>query len=448
MRLGRSITFLATIAIATVSALVMVGATIVTIVVVMAMDEDNSSIGATSAVQTLKEAIARDAQGRLMVEPNGKLAALARNYPSFWYVVSDDRTTLLSGEVPGQNSQETPVRQSRIKYAQFEFLSDEKRLVGVAVSEETRAGQVLIEAGGLPLSMLENTLIVLSNNGPLLVLYGLILLATIASAVLVMPRLIARPVRQAAAEAEAIDGVPGGRRLADAGTPAELKPLVGAFNRALERIDAAAASQRNFLSNAAHELRTPLTKLRMKLEGVPDETIRASLVADVQHLSATVTTLLHLARLSGQPLAFAPVDLVALCRAAVAEVAPTALDRDIDIDFRADDPVVVVRGAEAAIRAAVTNLIENALRHAKATPSIVVEVTAPGRIRVIDSGCGIAVETRDVVLRPFIRGGHDDTEGAGLGLAIVAQVMSMHGGSVTIDETPGGGATFTLTFPA
>ncbi|MBA1914407.1 sensor histidine kinase, partial [Escherichia coli] len=86
--------------------------------------------------------------------------------------------------------------------------------------------------------------------------------------------------------AEMIDGVSDGRRLPEDNAPAELLPLVVAFNRALSRIDVASRAQRNFLSNAAHELRTPLTNARTMLELVQDSPLRARLIAENQKLSS------------------------------------------------------------------------------------------------------------------------------------------------------------------
>jgi signal transduction histidine kinase len=260
---------------------------------------------------------------------------------------------------------------------------------------------------------------------------------------IVVPVLIARPVRRVAASAEAIDGVPGGRRLPEEGAPVELLPLVLAFNRALARIDRASTAQRQFLSNAAHELRTPLTNVRTSLEGVADRELRCTLINEVQKLSATVTTLLQLARLSVEPTEMTRINLVALARTVVAEHVPMALQRGCRIRFRDPGHAVWVRGSATAIGVALSNLLRNAFQHGGSQAQVTVEVRAPAALTVIDHG-GRAGQGAGHEARP---GDRTQGEGTGLGLAIVSQVMAIHSGTVAIRQTPGGGTTVALELP-
>ncbi|WP_379063950.1 sensor histidine kinase [Mesorhizobium sp. UC74_2] len=222
--------------------------------------------------------------------------------------------------------------------------------------------------------------------------------------------------------------------------------MVAAFNTALMRIDAAFAAQRNFLANAAHELRTPLTKMRLKLERLPDGELRDGLIRDTKRLGSIVTTLLQLARLSGQSLTFADMDLAAVARAVVSDQVPMALKHGIDIELRSPARPVSLSGSEAAIRVALENLLLNAVRHAVGTKLIVVEALSPAEIRVVDYGPGIPSDERRDVLQPFVRGRDREGEGTGLGLAIVDQIMNAHGGTVALGETEGGGLTVRLSF--
>ena len=137
---------------------------------------------------------------------------------------------------------------------------------------------------------------------------------------------------------------------------------------------------------------------------------------------------------------------MALTRSVVAQEAPAALCEGVDIEFLAPDHPVETRGAAAAIAMAVKNLIANAVRHGGTADPIVVEVVEPAAIRVIDRGRGIPPEKREDLLKPFVRG-NTDREGVGLGLAIVAQAVTLHDGVINIIDTPGGGATFELLFP-
>ncbi len=422
------------------AAIMACGIVLVLAFIVSFSEDSRAIVGPAKAATLLEAAVSRDETGRLVLEPSADLTAFIEAQPALWYVVSDGRTTLTHGTIPvasGGNG----LRQGRLSYPEFD--------VGATVIH-TDAGPISIEVGGVArLSVPEMILFAMGASGAtnVYVIFGFVLIAMALAHLVVMPRLIARPVWRVARAAEGIDGLPAGRRLPDAAAPKELVPLIEAFNRALQRIDDASSAQRSFLSNAAHELRTPLARLRTKVEDVPEDGLRNALVSDVQTLSSIVSTLLHLARLSGQPHAQQPVDLVNLCRVAVAELAPSALTEGIEIEVVAPNRPVVVQGADTAIRSAVANLVRNAIRHSGSGGRIVVAINSPGEIRVIDHGPGLPTADRNRLFQPFTRGPTADEEGVGLGLAIVWQVMAMHGGLVTATDTPGGGATIILAFP-
>jgi signal transduction histidine kinase len=204
------------------------------------------------------------------------------------------------------------------------------RLIRSFTTEQTDAGEILIEIGGVSFSRLRTAISVASDMA---VPIAVLLLATILAAVMVVPVLIVRPVRRVAAAADVIHGAGEGVRLPEEGGPLELMSMVSSFNRALDRIDAAAAEQRRFLSNAAHELRKPLARAPTRVEGVDDPHLKAALVDDLQTLSATVTMLLQLARLSAGAAETREIDLVAIARCVAAEYAPGALKSGVEIEF-------------------------------------------------------------------------------------------------------------------
>jgi signal transduction histidine kinase len=316
----------------------------------------------------------------------------------------------------------------------------------LAAIRSTAAGEVWIETGGVAYTATQLLLGTLTDATIVALPILLVLAATAFAALVFVPALIARPVRVVAAAAETIDGVPHGRRLPEEETPAELLPLVKAFNRALSRIDIASKAQRNFLSNAAHELRTPLTNARTTLDRIQDPALRKKLIAENQRLSSIVTMLFQLARISTEPASFTKVDLVAVARRITAEHVPTALNHGCDIAFADPGRPLWVQGSETAIGVALSNLIRNAVHHAESSQPILVEVVAPARLSVIDAGHGVQHGKHECLFEAFRRG-NTRAEGVGLGLSIVLQVMTMHQGDVAIHETPGGGTTVVLTFP-
>lgn len=400
---------------------------------------------ANALITAIADAVTRDPGGHLTIARTTALDKMRQDYPSIWYEVSDGDEIVSRGIAAARSIAGESVEKEPTNTLALDMTIGKRWPDGFEATRDTAIGPVSITIGGLPLERLPFVSEALAFSALFSVPLLVILTTAAIAAIAIVPRLIARPVRLVAGAAEAIDGVPNGRRLPDENTPQELAPLVSAFNRALERIDLAAEAQASFLANAAHELRTPLAVLRSHLDDIPHGSARMRLIADVHRMSEIVTMLLQMARLTGEPLKPEQVDLVSLCRSVVAEEVPAALDEGEEIEFFAARPFLMINGSSAAIRTAVVNLLRNAVRHARSTTPITVEVLSPACVRVVDHGRGIDPAMREEIVKPFVR---DNTlrEGVGLGLAIVAQVMALHGGTLEIDETPGGGATFQLVF--
>lgn len=269
-----------------------------------------------------------------------------------------------------------------------------------------------------------------------------------------------RPLRRASARAAEIGPDSVSERLPEQGMPREVLPLVRAVNQALDRLEAGYEAQRGFIADAAHELRTPLAVLDTHLALIG--TAGAPIRGDVAGMARLVDQLLDLARLDA--LRIAPdesLDLSRLAVEAAAHLAPLALGKGRLIEVIGDDRPLPVRGAHDPLFRALRNLVENAVCHAPAGSTVSLELaqSADGGplLRVIDRGPGIPPDQRAHVFERFWQGGRDSrrgagtdgsgTGGAGLGLSIVARTMKAHGGSIAVEDTPGGGATFTLRFP-
>ncbi|MGJ5196253.1 MULTISPECIES: HAMP domain-containing sensor histidine kinase [unclassified Bradyrhizobium] len=441
-RIRRSITLLSATLIAVVTTIMLICAAAL---LIRFGGDDDGTWGAADVADALKEAVARDAGGQLLVKQTPRLDTIMQDFPTFWYVVSDKSGEVSYGPIPKWRPHKGPSSQNGTSFLAYAIDGETRRLKRMMAVRNTPVGEVLIETGGVAYTSTQLMTGTLTDATIVALPIILVLVATVLAALLFVPTLIARPVRAVARAAEMIDGVPDGRRLPERDAPAELLPLVTAFNRALSRIDHAAEAQRNFLSNAAHELRTPLTNARTMLEAVPDAGLRAKLVGENQKLSSIVTMLLQLARISLEPDELGEIDLVALARRVTAEHVPMALQAGLEIGFAGCDAPVRIRGSEPAIAVALSNLIRNAVAHAGAGGPILVEVDAAARLRVIDSGPGLQSDQPERLLRPFERG-HTRGEGMGLGLSIVSQVMATHQGGVALRETPGGGTTVELSF--
>jgi signal transduction histidine kinase len=237
-------------------------------------------------------------------------------------------------------------------------------------------------------------------------------------------------------------------RLPHIGVPREILPLVSSINKALDRLDDGLRRQQDFNANAAHQLRTPLAVLSANIDIMDDKIIAAKLRYDVELMSRIVTQLLLVARLETLNIRLdEQVELSSAVRNAAENLGPVAISMSKTIEV--DEPAgqIFVRGNGPVIIAAVSNLIENALNHSLIGGIVRIRVTSTPSIEVHDSGPGIPPEMREKVFERFWRG-ENSKEGAGLGLSIVRRIMHALNGSVSVSDALGGGAQFTLVFPA
>jgi signal transduction histidine kinase len=130
----------------------------------------------------------------------------------------------------------------------------------------------------------------------------------------------------------------------------------------------------------------------------------------------------------------------------IATMAPWSLARKRSIALHAGPQPVVVKGNLYAIGDAIRNLVENAVAHAPAGSEVTISVCANATVSVADRGPGVPAAHRAHLFERFWRGSGGESQGAGLGLAIVMEIMRAHQGTVTFGDNPGGGTVFTLRF--
>jgi two-component system, OmpR family, sensor histidine kinase TctE len=249
------------------------------------------------------------------------------------------------------------------------------------------------------------------------------------------------------------------------GMPTEVRPLVLALNDALARLDRYIDAQRRFIANAAHQMRTPLTVLKMQthygLTGEGDGTRAEALTAldrGIDALMRLVGQLLILARAEPRTPTkpdVKPADMGALVGEALVSLGPLALDRDIDLSFdnalEDAEPPARVKASPTLLREMVVNLVDNALRYTPKGGTVAVSLDRSSdsvRLRVQDSGPGIPAEERTRVFERFYRVLGSGTEGNGLGLAIVHEIVTGAGGNVMLmDGSGGSGLTVEVILP-
>lgn len=252
------------------------------------------------------------------------------------------------------------------------------------------------------------------------------------------------PLDSLVRQAELIELVSLDRRLSIRGAPSEIRPLVASMNDALERLDEDVKRQRRFLDNAAHELRTPVAILTERLNHPKEAGFLNDLKRDARRIRAIVEQLLASARLQGRRDVSTTLDLAVVAQAAVDDHALLALKNGRQLAIEVAQSLVV-DGDRRALESIIGNLIDNALRAEPEGGTVLVRVGADATVAVIDHGEGVAESDRELIFEPFWRK-TDAKPGAGLGLAIVKELMEAHDGRIFVEETPGGGATFKLSF--
>jgi len=245
-----------------------------------------------------------------------------------------------------------------------------------------------------------------------------------------------------------------------AGLPAELRPMVAALNGLLQRLQAAFVQQRALAADAAHALRTPLAAVTLQVqlaqraaEGEARTGALQRLEAGVKRASHLVAQLLALARLDPDA-ARAPaaaLDLAQLTREVADELAPLASGADKTLQLELP-PAAATLGHDSALKMALTNLLDNALRHTPPGGTVtltLLDENGHWKLAVSDTGPGLPADERERVFDRFYRGRDAKAPGSGLGLAIVRDVARLHGGTTFIDDGPGGrGLTVGLHLPS
>lgn len=236
-----------------------------------------------------------------------------------------------------------------------------------------------------------------------------------------------------------------------------IRELAATFNAMATRIKALINAQKELTDSVSHELRTPITRLRFgmdRLENCSNEDDRLRFMQgmrkDVDELDQLVDELLTYSRLSNTDptLAARPVELAPWLTQIVRD--HRILSGDIEILSQLDPQLGQLTFDARLMSRALSNLIRNAVRHARSTVKVTVTPSSNGtQIMVEDDGPGIAEEYRESIFEPFARleaSRNRESGGYGLGLAIVKRICDWHGAAVSVDSSSLGGARIVIDF--
>ncbi|MFB6789958.1 sensor histidine kinase [Streptomyces olivaceus] len=329
--------------------------------------------------------------------------------------------------------------------------TEDYRFAAVPVETEDR-GRLTVYAGA-PLSAEHGAV----NTALTVMLIGFpVLLAVVAWVTWLVTRRALRPVEGIRREMAAITASEDlARRVPVPDTHDEVARLASTTNETLTALESSVERQRRFVADASHELRSPIASLRTQLEVAaahPELLDLDGAVEDTVRLQRLAADLLLLARLdAGERPADARVDLAALAR--------EAAEGRGGVRVRAEEDVTVA-GSRGQLERVLANLLDNAQRHARSAVEVSVRrdegphgAGGGGQTAVVavaDDGEGVPAADRERIFERFVRldaARSRDDGGAGLGLAIARDVALRHGGTLTVRDTPAGGALFELRLP-
>ena len=328
-------------------------------------------------------------------------------------------------------------------------------LAGDAVPFEVRSSTVNTAAGPFtivvasPLDGVERSIDALKGSLFAALPFVVALVALVAW--IVVGRAL-QPVEAIRREVEVITANTMHRRVPEPRTSDEISRLAHTMNAMLDRLEASAARQRRFVSDASHELRSPIAAIRAELEvalragdGADWPQVAEGVLDEEQRLEALVSDLLLLASVDEQDRP--PDEPIDLHELALAEAKRA---RRTTVAFASDGAAFVTGRADQLTRV-IGNLLDNATRFAHRTVALTL-VAGPETVHVLvdDDGPGIPAHERQRVFERFARLDHARARGAGgagLGLALAKGIVERHGGTIRIDDAPIGGARVIVELP-
>jgi signal transduction histidine kinase len=400
------------------------------------------------AFEVVTQSLVQAPNGSISLEPSPSMRAFIERNPNFRFVVFDQRSGVA---LPGSSADMVAMlgNLNRLDLFSTNFRirgEPNANLVGMMEAYSSPIGKFNVALYGYSFHWDDVSGVFRNYFGPLLWLatqFPTIMASAIV--VFIVVRIGHAPLRRSAAKLTGIDIHCLDQRLSIADVPMEVEPFIVAVNEMLARLSASVASQKAFLANAAHELCTPITILCARIDNGDEQTFRQEIKRDARRIRAIVEQLLVAARISNdETLIDHEIDLGKTILKVILDIMPFVIKSRRNLEFDDSPSPVSVRGNPHALESVIANLINNAIRAEPERGTIAVRVLPSAAIEVVDHGPGVALEHRQKIFERFWRGS-EATPGTGLGLAIAKEIVELHGGTICVGETPGGGATFKVT---
>lgn len=245
------------------------------------------------------------------------------------------------------------------------------------------------------------------------------------------------------------------------GVPDEIKPVIDELNKLFSRLQEAFEREKRFASDAAHELKTPLAALKAHAQvalGTSDPNERNNalkkLTQGVDRSSHIIQQLLTMSRLVPETTLIndmTKVNISKLSADIIAILAPSAIDKHIEIALDCKQKKLSIQGNYTALSLMIRNLVDNAIRYTPEGGIVTIKVREDSEhviLSVIDNGPGIPEKLHSRVFERFFRVLGNKSPGSGLGLAIVSQIASLHLATIKLETPPSGqGLQITIHFP-
>lgn len=255
---------------------------------------------------------------------------------------------------------------------------------------------------------------------------------------------LTRPIRKMAEAVRELKPGTDGPPLPQQG-PREVRELALAFNEMQTRITRLIDERTRALAAVSHDLRTPLTRLKLRIEDLTNAEASAAIASDISELEQMIDATLSYLKGGEDTEPVRAIDLAALLQT----VADEAVDLGGDVAY-AGPRKFVVQGRHLALKRALTNLVQNALKYGTRARVTVAMEPSWAVISIDDDGPGIASEKLESVFEPFVRlesSRNRETGGVGLGLTISRAAIRADGGEVALANRPEGGLRVTVRLP-